>query len=176
MTTPDTSRSLRLPEFIRNALIPAVQRMLREGDLRYFGFNLAASSIELIGAALDEEPFHKMGLSEKRFNRGLDYLSKVTGTAYAGITGSDHDLFSVLRCGMSHVLRPTGTVAFTSRAEAARDRTQHLEKDPRTKKLIVVAEALSDHLIQCLESLSKDLDAKPRSKLKDVFLPITDFP
>ncbi len=80
----------------------------------YIGFSLIGSSIEILGACLDGQDWEKTGLSESRFRLAIKDLFPIDYHNYND-KNSPYDLYSNLRCSLSHSLRPGGTIGLSER-------------------------------------------------------------
>lgn len=92
----------------------------------YFGVTLIANGIEFIGACRDRYKISAKGKSCSRFCRAINEYFPVSyhqfsrKKPYGKTETPKHDLYTSLRCGMAHILRPQG-VFLTTRDEAFND-------------------------------------------------------
>jgi hypothetical protein len=107
-----------------------------------FAFGIIGISIEALGSFFDSDPLEQEGLSKKRFSKAVDELFKPLKKEYDNKAVC---LFRGLRCGMAHIGRPQGKIAFTTRSEAQADGNKHLNKDHQGM-LVLVAEDLANDL------------------------------
>jgi len=165
-------------EFIDIVLIRDIKKVI-DADCAYLAFGLIAQGIETLGAILDEKKIHDndKGLSEKRFRSAIRTLFNWQGSLYPkyAAENSEYDLFEYLRCGMSHVLRPAGKVAFTTKKESKIDGTKHLEVAKETGKLILVIEEFYEDFHRACKKCKNCIREKTHSKLKEDYLTITKF-
>ncbi|MDY3553648.1 hypothetical protein R5W24_002752, partial [Gemmata sp. JC717] len=89
----------------------------------------------------------------------------------------DYCLYKHLRCGMAHLLRPQGKVAFTNREQALKDGNAHLVVNPQIDKLVLVAERFSDDFATACRALIPQLPelAKRHPKLNEPYLMLHSF-
>lgn len=113
----------------------------------------------------------------QRFRNAIKTLFNWQGSLYPKYTAdnSEYDLFRYLRCGMAHVLRPAGKVAFTTRAESEIDGTNHLIVASKTGQLILVAEDFYSDFVRACNKCKNCLKKKTHPKLKREYLTITPF-
>jgi len=119
----------------------------------YLGAGVLAGGIEFFGACLDSHPIGVEGQSAARFCHALNTLFP---SAYHPFSRRaphtkdlkpEHDLYSALRCGMAHVLRPQGVFLTGGIAEATADGNAHLQvlkRDGKIGPLIVVEQFIID--------------------------------
>jgi hypothetical protein len=99
----------------------------------YFGAGIIAGAIEFLGACMDNEPLAAEGKSAARFCNALNELFPSEYHQFSRSAPFDknrrpvHDLYSALRCGMAHTLRPRGVLLTGTTEEAIRDNNTHLE-------------------------------------------------
>ena len=158
--------------FINTVLLGNIKDMICTNSQHYLGFGVVACGIEFLGACIDSHSFDAEGFSRQRFESAIKTLFDSKYHPYAN-KGSEYDLFKHLRCGMAHVIRPQGKVAFTTQSESIIDNTQHLCVEKNTKKLILVSEAFYSDFAEACKKMKNHMsaDAYPK-KLSDVYLPI----
>jgi len=172
------TRNQTIEWFIRTVLLGDLRKMIYDAKLHYLGFGNVACAIEFLGACLDSEDFNKEGLSKKRFEGAIEKLFIPIDNRYKlyNDKNSPYYLYKHLRCGMAHIMRPQGMIAYTTRDESKEEGTEHLEIDPSIKKLILVSEDFYDHLeLACKELKNKLSLPNSHKKLSDLYLSITDF-
>ncbi|MEO7216298.1 hypothetical protein [Mucilaginibacter sp.] len=81
----------------------------------YLSFGLIATSIELLGACLDDHSIQKRGESGDRFRMAINVLFPSKYHNYA-IKNTPYDLYSELRCGLNHSFLPKPSIALSQRA------------------------------------------------------------
>lgn len=169
---------LSLKSFIETILINDLGRMTKDYGLHYLAFGSIAVGIEFLGACQDEEPFSKERLSRKRFNAGInDFMRRIDKRYYDfNQDGSPFNLYEQLRCGMSHVLRPQGTLKFCGKEAAEKDGYKHLEILPSNLGVLMTAEDFYDDFAKACHLLLADLPNKTSGKFAAIFLPVTDLP
>lgn len=169
---------MKAEEFIDTVLIHDIGRVIDAG-CAYLAFGLIAQGIETLGAILDEKEIHDndKGLPEARFRNAIKDLFNWQGSLYPKYVaeGSEYDLFKYLRCGMAHVLRPAGKVALTTKKEAEKDGTKHLEVVEETGQLILVIEELYADFVRACKKCKNCIPEKTHPKLKRDYLTITEF-
>lgn len=177
MPLAKTSQSYQ--QFMEGTLIPGIRKM-QETGLAFLSFGVIGISIEVLGSFFDRYPLDQERLSKKRFNAAIDQLFAGLGKEYRNCphTGTKHDdycLYAGLRCGMAHIGRPQGKIAFTTRGEALADKNGHLVRDVQGT-LILVAEDLADDF-QSAWSALKTLSAngKTQKKVTEPYLTITSY-
>lgn len=165
-------------EFIDIVLIRDIGRVIEAG-CAYLAFGLIAQGIETLGAILDEKEIHDndKGLSESRFRNAVQKLFNWQGSSYPKYVaeGSEYDLYKSLRCGMAHVLRPAGKVAFTTKKESQEDGTKHLVIAEKTGQLVLVIEDFYADFVKACKKCKSNIPKKSHSKLKNDYLIITEF-
>lgn len=135
----------------------------------YFGAGIIAGGIEFLGACLDSHPIAQEGKSSARFCLAINELFPKTYHQFSRLAPYNrakkptHDLYSSLRCGMAHVLRPQGVFLTGSIKEAHDDGNEHLQILSRSGKdgpLIVVEQFASD-FVAAAKQLQTTLKATP---------------
>jgi hypothetical protein len=170
LTTPGHS----LSDFIQTVLLSDLQTMLVDCHLEYFAFGTIACGIELLGACNDDQPWHQPGLSKTRFNSGIDTFMATVDARYQEVNNADR-LYTNLRCGMAHVLRPQGCFALTNRNTAQALELEHLTLKSGTETTILVVEDLLDHFSQACSTLLEQLPGKTGGKFTETFLAISSL-
>lgn len=173
-----TTTNQTIEWFIDTVLLRDLRHMIYDANLHYLGFGTVACAIEFLGACLDRNDFNKQGLSKRRFEKSIAELFVPIDRRYEpfNVENSDYYLYKHLRCGMAHIMRPQGNVAFTTREESMVDGTSHLEIESSINKLILVSEDLYDHLeIACAELKNKMNLPSTYKNLTDSYLPIIEF-
>ncbi|MEQ1868187.1 MAG: hypothetical protein ABL996_26515 [Micropepsaceae bacterium] len=140
---------------IHRFLEEIVEKALPEMAMKnaYFGAGIIAGGIEFLGACLDAHPIADEGRSAARFCLAVNELFPAEyhpfsrPAPYTKALAPTHDLYSSLRCGMAHVLRPQGVLLTGSITEAAEDGNAHLQiltRSGRNYPLIVVEQFAAD--------------------------------
>jgi hypothetical protein len=161
--------------FIDTVLLGNIVKMIETDGQHYLGFGTIGCAIEFIGACIDSDPFDEERVSRRRFESAIKTLFPTAYHPYAS-KGSAYDLYSQLRCGMAHIMRPQGKVGFTTEAESKQDGTSHLQVDASTKKLVLVSENLLSDFKSAVTTLKTHMAAGAYlKKLSDDYLTITDF-
>jgi hypothetical protein len=161
--------------FINTVLLGDLKAMICNCSLHYLGFGTVACGTEFLGACMDDKPFDQQGLSRQRFETAITMLFDCRYHQYAS-KGSEFDLYRHLRCGMAHIMRPQGKIAFTSHAESVLDKTQHLEVHTELGKLILISESFYFDFADACRKLKQDMSANRYSKkLTDEYLPIAQI-
>lgn len=132
-----------------------------------------APILEFLGACLDNENFTKEGLSEIRFNKGMELLpDRYNGFRNAG---SDHYMYEGFRCNMVHRLVPHG-FTFTTRKEALEDKNVHLKEDVFNKgKIVLVLEDFAEDIQKAAKKLLNmyDQGKAPKAKGDEPMIKVT---
>lgn len=150
--------------------------MIETNEQHYLGFGTLGCAIEFLGACIDSDPFREERVSRRRFESAIKTLFPAGYHPYA-TKGSAYDLYSQLRCGMAHIMRPQGKVGFTTLAESKKDSTSHLQVDSKTGKLVLVSESLLSDFKAAATALKTHMKAGAYlKKLSDDYLTVTDFP
>lgn len=163
-----------LDSFIASVLADGVKRMVHDAGLGYLATGMIAVGIEFLGACIDRHAFNVDRQSKKRFQKGInEFMSKVN-PKYRSFNrkNSRYCLYKQLRCGMAHIARPHGKVAFVGRGDAQKDGLKHLEVYEPLDKLIIVVEDFCDDFITACADLRKRLPTLRQKKLRGVFLPV----
>jgi hypothetical protein len=167
-------------EYVEGTLIAGI-RVMQCAGFEYLSFALIGTSIELLGFFFDPHGLDDERQARKRFNKAVEELFRPLGKGYGPCpkcTSKNHDdycLFRGLRCGMAHIGRPQGKIAFTTRREALAEKTAHLRKAP-DGKLILVAEELADDFVAAWEALKSKLSSGiTHKKVTDDFLAINNY-
>lgn len=160
--------------FIRIVLLDNLRKMVYDAHLAYLAVGNIAVGIEFLGACVDEHNFVVEHQSKKRFAAGIDQFMAKVHPKYKTYNqeSSPFFLYRQLRCGMAHLIRPQGKVAFTTRTEADDEGSKHLEIHASEDKLILVVEDFYDDFAAGCELLRKKLPKMTHSKLKEVFIPV----
>ncbi len=163
-----------LDSFISSVLADGVKRMVYDAGLGYLSAGLIAVGIEFLGACFDRHAFNVDRQSKKRFQKGINEFMFKVNPKYRSFNrkNSRYCLYKQLRCGMAHVVRPHGKVAFVGRGDALKDGLKHLEVYEPLDKLVIVVEDFCDDFITACADLRERLPAMRQKKLKDVFLPV----
>jgi hypothetical protein len=135
----------------------------------YFGAGVIAGGIEFLGACLDADPLADEGKSAARFCLALNdlfpnsYHQFSRPAPYTKNVKPPHDLYTCLRCGMAHVLRPQGVLLTGTIQEANGDGNMHLQILSRSGKdfpLIVVEQFVKD-FVSAVTTLENRLRTAP---------------
>ena len=170
MLTEESKTTLSIQEFVERVLLRDLRRMIYEAKLHYLGFGSIAVGIEFLGACVDDYPFEASGHSVDRFERGIaDFMTK-TDSRYEKYRDC---LYKYLRCGVAHVMRPTGKVLFTSREESVHDQTHHFQII--NDQLLLVCEDFYDDFATSCQALIAQLPSLTGPKLQQPYLVITEF-
>jgi hypothetical protein len=171
-----TASGHTLDGFVKNVLVEGLHRMTYEAGLGYLAVGNIAICIEFLGACIDHHEFAVERQSKARFKLGVDQFMSNVNPGYGKYNDplSAYYLYKQLRCGMAHLVRPQGKVAFTGRGEALEAGLKHLTVyTPQDKLVIVVEEFFDDFAVAC-DDLRRRLPGLPHHKLKGVFLPVWD--
>jgi hypothetical protein len=149
----------------------------------YLGAGVIAGGIEFLGNCLDSHPIVVEGKSAERFCRALNELFPASyhqfsrPSPFKKTEKPTHDLYSCLRCGMAHVMRPQGVLLTGSIREATEDGNSHLEilnRSGRDMPLIVVEQFVAD-FVSAVDELEKRLKTAPiPAKLQGNILTVWD--
>lgn len=146
---------MKLTEFIKTALIEDIDRIQQAGG-HFHSFSLMAQGIELLGACLDEKPFHESGHSRKRFRRAVGALFPSAYQPFNQV--GEYDLYNNLRCGLLHVVLPKSRLELIQRMELEQFPCGHLGFDDRrgNRRLVLVAEDMYvDFATACREVIRR---------------------
>jgi len=119
----------------------------------YYGAGLIAGAIEFLGNCIDQGDVDVDGRSARRFCMAINELFPAQYHPFSRPDPYDrtvkptYDLYSSLRCGMAHVLRPQGVFLTGSIEEATNDGNTHLQiltRDGVSRPLIVVEQLVND--------------------------------
>lgn len=161
--------------FINTVLLGDIKSMICDHSFHYLGFGTVACGIEFLGACMDDKPFGKQGLSRKRFEDAITLLFDCRYHQYASAK-SKYDLYKHLRCGMAHIMRPQGKVAFTTHIESIQDGTQHLEVQTDMDQLILISETFYHDFANACRKLKQEMRAGDyHKKLTDEYLSISEI-
>jgi len=146
--------------------------------LHYLAFGVIAVGIEFLGACQDTDDFGEEGLSRRRFEKGIDdFMAKVD--ARYSIYNQKHSpfyLYKHLRCGMAHIIRPQGGVAFISRSDAEKAGYRNLDPLSGGQVVLMTAEGLYDDFAAACELLLAQLPNKTGPKFTEIYLPVSELP
>ena len=158
--------------FINTVLLGNIKDMICTNSQHYLGFGVVACGIEFLGACMDSLPFDAQNISRQRFEAAIKTLFDSKYHPYAD-KGAEYDLYKHLRCGMAHIIRPQGKVAFTTHNESITDNTHHLCVEKNTQKLILVSEAFYSDFAEACKKMKNHMSAGAYpKKLSDEYLPI----
>ncbi len=161
--------------FIDTVLLGNIKDMICTQDQHYLGFGVVACAIEFLGACMDSHPYDQQGLSRQRFEAAVKAHFDAKYHPYAD-KNSKYDLYKHLRCGMAHIMRPQGKVAFTTQAESLTDGTQHLQVYATLDKLVLVSETFYADFAEACNKMKQHMAARAYTKqLTDQYLPITQI-
>ncbi len=174
MSTPTGHK---LDQFISTVLIDGVRKMTYEAGLGYLAAGTIGIGIEFLGACVDSHPFAVERQSKARFKKGIDEFMAKIDVRYAtyNAEASPYYLYKQLRCGMAHIARPQGKVAFTGRDSGLKDGLAHMEVCVELDKLVVFVESFCDDFISACDDLKKRLPSLPDPKLQGIFLPVHEI-
>lgn len=159
--------------FINTVLLGDIKTMICTQNIHYLGFGVVACGIEFLGACMDANHFNQKGLSRRRFEEAITTLFDCGYHQYAS-QNSKYDLYKHLRCGMAHIMRPQGRVAFTHHQESIQEGTRHLQIQPEIDKLVLISENFYCDFADACRKLKQEMrDGKFTKKLTDIYLPIT---
>lgn len=161
--------------FIDAVLLGEMRRMILDCHLYYLGFGSVASGIEFLGACMDTSPINEEGHSRVRFEAAVSGLFAEDYKPYVG-RASNHDLYKNLRCGMTHIIRPQGDVAFTCRAESQAEGTPHLQVAAGTNKLVLVSEDFYEDFVAATDKLISNWEKLAMKDLRGPYLEISARP
>lgn len=132
-------------EFIENILIEEIYDIQRNGNHHYLSFGLISQGIEFLGACLDEEEFHKAGLSRNRFRKAIKDLFPIEYQTFND-KNNPFDLYTNLRCGVLHIVLPKINLELIQKNEIPRFNASHLEFSSLrgNKRLILVSQDFYD--------------------------------
>lgn len=179
------SKGKTLSEFIEHPLLYELDRMVNgSSPAAYLSFGQVAMGIEFLGACCDSHPWRVEGESAARFRLGLTTYMAQVDNRYGNLnTGKnvDYDLYSYLRCGMAHLVRPQGFFGLVGKGTADADGHVHLEQDQASKKVVLVDVPFFDDFKTACHILLGDLpklEANDKANAKTgkfdgVFLPIS---
>lgn len=171
--------SLDIHQFLDEMVIKEIPRLAMVNH--YYGAGLIAGAIEFLGACLDSHPIAEERKSAERFCHAVNelfppsYLPFSRQPPYTNAVKPTHDLYTCLRCGMAHVLRPQGVCLTATLEEARTDGNAHLDilnRSCKTMPLIIVEQFKND-FIAAAEELQRRLKAAPLpQKLQGDFLTV----
>lgn len=148
---------LTLKEFIGHVLINEIKTIQQTHEHHYLSFGLIAQGIELLGACLDCNTFHKKGTSGDRFRDAIDKLFPDKYKVYNN-KASNFDLYANLRCGLLHIVIPGSFIELIQESEKAIYHGGHLDiKNIRGKDrlLLVSQELYTDFENACNEIIKR---------------------
>jgi hypothetical protein len=160
---------MTVQETINSVIQGEVKELIKYQGAPFIKFQLIVTSIEFLGACLDQHDFETKDHSEQRFNAAISKLFPKKYHKYAK-SNSSINLYRDLRCGMIHKLRPLGTaIGLASKQNSP---CKHLEIKNET--LILVLEDFYEDLYAACESLKKkNLSKKlPTKKMEGKYLSI----
>lgn len=174
------SKGLTLHEFIENPLLIELDRMVNSPTpSTYLSFGQIVMGIEFLGACTDGLDWRVERQSAVRFRLGLTtYMVQIDaryGTLNTG-KDQDYDLYTYLRCGMAHLVRPQGFFGLAGKGNADADGHTHLELDPKTKKMVLVDVPFFNDFKAACHLLLKALPTLEATdpKLRGIFLPVSE--
>lgn len=171
MTTQMTSQNIGW--FIDTVLLENIRDMICTQNQHYLGFGVVACAVEFLGACMDGFPFEQQGVSRQRFESAIKTNFDKKYHPYAD-KNSKYDLYNHLRCGMAHVMRPQGKIAFTTHSESITDNTQHLHVLASLDKLVLISEPFYADFAEASKKMKQHMAAGAYTKkLTDCYLPIT---
>ncbi|HEY5892176.1 MAG TPA: hypothetical protein VIT91_03000 [Chthoniobacterales bacterium] len=147
----------------------------------YFGAGILAGGIEFFGACLDAHPIPEEKKSAERFCLALNTLFPAAyhplsrPAPYTKNEKGTHDLYTSLRCGMAHVLRPQGVFLTGGIAEATVDGNSHLQiltRDGKSGPLIIVEQFAADFVAAAKQLQAQLCSAPLPQKLAGDFLKV----
>jgi len=136
----------------------------------YIKFQLLATSIEFLGACMDNHDFEDNKHSEARFNKALIKLFPKKYHKYAK-KNSEPSLYVGLRCGMLHRFKPIGQILLTERRHVG-DEDKHMKEFDGI--LYLVLEDLFDDIHRACEGL-REMSRKgklPNQKIGQDYLAV----
>lgn len=71
-----TTSTQDVPQFIRTIFLQEMSTIINSEGAAYLKFLILIQGLEFLGACWDEDKFEKRGLSEKRFNAGMNLLGE----------------------------------------------------------------------------------------------------
>jgi hypothetical protein len=171
--------SLDIHQFIENIVLKDLPELASTN--RYLGAGVLAGGIEFMGACIDSHPIAVERQSAARFCLALNeffpakYHKFSRPAPYTKALAPVHDLYSSLRCGMAHVMRPQGVLLTGTTAEAKVDGHTHLKILNRggQDRTLIVVEEFAKHYVAAVKKLAKRLKASPLPpKLQGDFLTV----
>lgn len=153
---------MNLAQFIQGPIVTGIGELQEHGG-HYLSFSLIAQGIELLGACLDEVPFHahKPGLPSSRFRNAIETLFPHAYQPFN--TGRQYDLYKNLRCGLLHVALPSRNLEVIKREdiELLDFDCGHLGFDYRrgNKRLVLVSEDFYEDFRQAALEVIRRIEA-----------------
>ena len=172
MSAISSSQTTSYQEYVEGTLIPGIRKMQSIQGLEFLSFGIIGISIEALGSFFDLKPLEQGGLSKPRFKKAVDELFKPLRKEYENEADC---LFRGLRCGMAHIGRPQGKIAFTTRSEAQADGNKHLNKDHQGM-LVLVAEDLANDFVAAWSALKTQCaEGKTKKRVTDPWLTLYHY-
>ncbi|NWL03596.1 hypothetical protein DM790_22480 [Flavobacterium collinsii] len=159
---------------VKNTIEKIIQGEIKEiiqfEKAPFIKFQLLSTSLEFLGACMDNKEFYAKKSSEERFNKALIKLMPKKYHKYAK-NDSAISLYSILRCGMIHKLRPLNdTILLSERKNIEGD----INMTEINNQLIIILEDFYDDINQACENLKKLYETKklPNKKLEENYIEV----
>ena len=156
---------MTLEEFINTNIKSNLGVMVATPELKYLSFIVMSSSIEFLGACIDQNnpDFHPPrfvpGLSSSRFNNAINAIPAFG--KYRRFVGrsSTIDLYSELRCGLSHSALPKPNIELTELRDPVAGsmhlQVQHLKTRPNPRLILVCEDLYNDISLAATEVIAE---------------------
>lgn len=160
---------LNVEETINNVILGEIKQLIEFKEAPFIKFQLIVTSIEFLGACLDQHDFADNSHSEERFNTCLNKLFPKVYKKYAK-NDSSISLYKELRCGMIHKLKPLSSKVRLTERRHIKNQKVHMEES--NGDLYIVLEDFFDDLVRACNKL-KELSSKkklPTQKMKQGYI------
>jgi hypothetical protein len=140
--------------FIKFEMVDGIQQMTIQSDrvYAYLGFCLISQSIEFLGACLDSYPWDQKSISSERFRLAI---TKLFPDKYTDHAKGKYDLYSNLRCSLTHSLKPGISISLSERKWEKKAGLKDIHLKIQKEKLILIYEDfLDDFISACNRVLS----------------------
>lgn len=150
---------MTLEEFINNTVIDEIGIMVSTPRLKYLSFLVMSSAIEFLGACLDNKPFHTIGRSQTRFKKAINEIQALSNYRRFLSKGSGIDLYTELRCGLSHSALPKRNIELTELRDPVAGsmhlQVQQLKTRPNPRLILVCEDLYNDISLAATEVIAE---------------------
>lgn len=143
--------------FIQDILIKEVGKLIDNG-FNLFSFVIIGQGIETLGSLFDDKPFDQPRLSKKRFLKGMSLFD----SKYKGL---ENVLYSDLRCGLAHQLRPKNNITLATSKDKEQQKHIHLQVGEKSKFFFLIVDVFYADFVQACTLVVKKIEDENNNEI-----------